>query len=47
MHTLCQQHGLDCNEIDVDGKNAVAIVYEEMCSDPKSVRVPMHGKSTL
>ena len=39
MHNLTQMYGFDCDEIDVDGRNAVAIVYEEMCNDPKSIRM--------
>ena len=45
MHNLSQKHCLDCNEIDPDGKNAVAHVYEEMSSDPRSVRAPSQGKA--
>ena len=45
MHNLSKVHGLDCNEVDPDGKNAVAHVYEEMASDPRSVRPPTHSKA--
>jgi len=44
MWNLCQTYLFDCNEIDVEGKNAVVIIYEELCRDNQYLKALMHGK---
>ena len=36
MANLVQNYQLDSNEIDINGKNCLAIVYEELASQPES-----------
>lgn len=36
MENLVRKYQMDCNEIDINGKNCLAIIYEELAALPES-----------